>query len=146
MDKKKNNKVVTSVGLGLSAVGVIVLTVLADNIVVKIRNEKNMQFISNEMPEIEEVLGVELQGNENLRKLAFFIQKSEIRKDGSIKNPRYFMSLPLEYRYAIIRLKDYEKYADLFNYCLHTKISDEEKVRFEKELSVKDIQMNQKTR
>ncbi len=146
MNKNRRNNIVTSVSLGLSAVGVFVLIGLVDNIAVKVENQKNMQFISNEMPEIEETLNLKLQGNENLRKIAFFIQKSEIQKDGSIKNPKYFMSLPLEYRYAIIRVKDYETYLDLFDYCLHTKISDDEKVRFEKELLLQDVQIDKKTR
>ena len=143
--KDKNKTVVAVVGSGLTVAGVVILTVFMRGV----SDNQKIQFPDAEIPVIDNMddsLKLYLQGDQDVRKIAFFMQKSKIREDGSIKNPKYFMSLPIEYRHIIIRLKDYGKYSELFHYCLRLKINKNEKIIFEEELLNYRFNDNQKVK
>ncbi|MGN0929390.1 MAG: hypothetical protein ACI4N3_01985 [Alphaproteobacteria bacterium] len=64
--------------------------------------------------------------------IAYHTQKSGIDMDGVINNPRYFASLPYDYRNIIVLVKDLRK--DKLENYLNMLITPEEAVSFDKEL------------
>lgn len=67
------------------------------------------------------------------KRVAYYIQKSGIKMDGSITKPRYFGKLPNEYKNLIIITKDFDK--ENLAYYLKMNIDRDEALVFERELA-----------
>lgn len=67
------------------------------------------------------------------KRVAYYIQKSGIKMDGSITKPKYFGKLPAEYKILIIDIKDL--YKEDLKYYLKMNVDREEVLVFERELA-----------
>ena len=119
------------------AMGLIFLVGAGSVISLDYIHEYNLSKLSD--AEIKNVIDVDVKVDDEAR-LAYYIQESGIKLDGSITNPAFFAKLNDQYKTMIVFVKDNDK--DTLKRYLSMKISRENRKLFDAEVEQVKVNTN----